>query len=75
MQQVKPLDEKLVDTEMTGLSSVQAEAGDLTIVAPNQKRQVSAQILFAGHKELAIMHGTDEYMLRITKQGKLILTK
>jgi len=42
---------------------------------PYQKRQLSTAALFAGSKEVAIMHGADEYMLRITKQGKLILTK
>jgi hemin uptake protein HemP len=41
----------------------------------NQKRQVSADALFAGGKEVTIVHGAEEYMLRITKQGKLILTK
>lgn len=34
----------------------------------------SAELLGAG-KELIITHGADEYRLRLTRQGKLILTK
>jgi hemin uptake protein HemP len=49
------------------------EQDDLMLV--NQKRQLSTTSLFGSSKEVAIVHGVDEYMLRITKQGKLILTK
>lgn len=31
--------------------------------------------LFAGEKELIIVHARDHYRLRITRQDKLILTK
>lgn len=31
--------------------------------------------LFAGERELIIEHAGDEYRLRLTNQGKLILTK
>jgi hemin uptake protein HemP len=31
--------------------------------------------LFQGRKELVIRHGSEEYRLRITRAGKLILTK
>jgi len=31
--------------------------------------------LFQGGKEVVIRHGDDEYRLRITRAGKLILTK
>jgi hemin uptake protein HemP len=31
--------------------------------------------LFQGGKELVIRHGSEEYRLRITRTGKLILTK
>ena len=31
--------------------------------------------LFQGGKEIVIRHGTEEYRLRITRAGKLILTK
>jgi len=38
------------------------------------KRWNSAE-LFAGARELLIEHGSEEYRLRLTNQGKLILTK
>ena len=38
-------------------------------------RRFSSESLFQGSRELCIAHGSEEYRLRITKQGKLILTK
>jgi len=38
-------------------------------------RRVSATALFAGGRELIIEHGSEEYRLRVTSKGKLILTK
>ena len=38
-------------------------------------RRLSSESLFQGSRELCIAHGCEEYRLRITKQGKLILTK
>ena len=40
-----------------------------------QARRVRSQDLFAGAKEMVIEHAGDEYRLRLTAQGKLILTK
>jgi hemin uptake protein HemP len=37
--------------------------------------RLSCLALFAGAKELVIDHGGQEYRLRQTSQGKLILTK
>jgi hemin uptake protein HemP len=37
--------------------------------------RVSAASLFAGARELIIEHGGEEYRLRVTSKGKLILTK
>ena len=37
--------------------------------------RVSSEILFSGAQQLVIEHAGEEYQLRITKQGKLILTK
>lgn len=31
--------------------------------------------LFEGHRELVIVHANIEYRLRLTSQGKLVLTK
>lgn len=39
------------------------------------KRRVTSHDLMAGQRELVIEHGDDEYRLRITGKGKLILTK
>ena len=36
---------------------------------------VSSDDLFRGGHEVVIVHGDDEYRLRITRAGKLILTK
>ncbi len=41
---------------------------------PN-KRRVNSNQLLAGEQEIVIEHGDDEYRLRITSKGKLILTK
>lgn len=42
--------------------------------APPAMRCSSAE-LFRGHERLVIEHRGEEYLLRITRQGKLILTK
>jgi hemin uptake protein HemP len=38
-------------------------------------RTLSTDELFRGATELRIVHGREEYRLRVTRQGKLILTK
>ncbi|HMU91308.1 MAG TPA: hemin uptake protein HemP [Pseudomonadales bacterium] len=38
-------------------------------------RTISSEALFCGGVELLIMHGTDAYRLRVTRQNRLILTK
>ena len=35
----------------------------------------TSQELFAGTRELVILHAGSEYRLRLTSQGKLVLTK
>lgn len=42
---------------------------------PGVPRAVTSEALFAGKRELLIQHANDNYRLRITNQGKLILTK
>jgi hemin uptake protein HemP len=39
------------------------------------KARLSSTDLFRGQRELVIVHGGQEYLLRITKSDKLILTK
>jgi hemin uptake protein HemP len=43
--------------------------------AAGRKPRVESQRLFQGHSEIVIVHHDEEYSLRITKNGKLILTK
>ena len=43
--------------------------------APPARRTVASDDLFQGLRELVILHRNDEYRLRITRAGKLILTK
>ncbi|WP_284402190.1 hemin uptake protein HemP [Dyella lipolytica] len=38
-------------------------------------RRISSQRLLAGERELVIQHQGSEYHLRLTRNGKLILTK
>jgi hemin uptake protein HemP len=54
----------LLDTRMEGLAITQPAVQTLSSAA-----------LFAGAKELVIAHAGQEYRLRQTSQGKLILTK
>ena len=51
-----------------------ADASDASSMRSLIKRWNSAE-LFAGARELLIEHGSEEYRLRLTNQGKLILTK
>lgn len=43
--------------------------------APTQSEVVSATVLMRGQPVLRIEHGGERYQLRLTKNGKLILTK
>jgi len=38
-------------------------------------RAISSKDLFVGDRELIIKHAGEDYRLRLTNQGKLILTK
>ncbi len=42
---------------------------------PAGKPRVQAAALLAGSREVIIEHAGEEYRLRLTKNGKLILTK
>ena len=50
-------------------------AGRTAEAAPDQPLRVPADALFRGRRELIILHNADEYRLRVTSNGKLILTK
>lgn len=44
-------------------------------VAPSPPTKVDSATLFAGWREVVIVHNGEEYRLRITRQEKLILNK
>lgn len=50
-----------------------ADAADVPAAPPI--RRISSQRLLAGERELVIQHMGSEYHLRLTRNGKLILTK
>ena len=52
----------------------QAEA-ELPQELPQGRLRLNSQLLFGAQNEIAIEHQGDEYRLRITSNGKLILTK
>lgn len=41
----------------------------------DKKPRIESAHLFQGEREIVIVHQTKEYSLRITRNGKLILTK
>lgn len=51
-----------------------ANQGD-PLAAVNEKRRISSSALFKKGREVVIVHHEEEYVLRITRNGKLILTK
>ena len=42
---------------------------------PSKKPRIESNHLFQGNSEVVIVHQKEEYNLRITRNGKLILTK
>jgi hemin uptake protein HemP len=54
-------------------SAPSAPRDDAATASP--RRAVASADLFQGLRELVILHRNDEYRLRITRAGKLILTK
>jgi hemin uptake protein HemP len=50
--------------------------GTTSIAEPSIKKpRIESNNLFQGNSEIVIVHQNKEYNLRITKNGKLILTK
>ncbi|MDH5552339.1 MAG: hemin uptake protein HemP [Nitrosomonas sp.] len=45
------------------------------LVAPNQNKPIPSKMLFAQGDVVQIQHQNDQYFLRRTRNGKLILTK
>ncbi|HXV82021.1 MAG TPA: hemin uptake protein HemP [Candidatus Binatia bacterium] len=63
------MNEKSADLDLkpTSLLSVPLSAG--------RKPRIESAYLFQGEREIVIVHQAKEYSLRITRNGKLILTK
>ena len=59
----------IFDPERFGTSAVRQ------ITPPDKKPRIESAHLFQGEREVVIVHQTKEYSLRITRNGKLILTK
>lgn len=57
---------------MNGLNRPESPAPAATCAAP---ARFDGEHLFAGRREVIIVHRGEEYRLRITRQEKLILTK
>jgi hemin uptake protein HemP len=53
----------------------QAPSNAAISTAAARKPRIESQRLFQGKNEIVIVHHEEEYNLRITKNGKLILTK
>lgn len=62
---------------ITGTAMTQKLQPELEASATNSivTAHISSATLFAGKRELLIAHGGEHYRLRLTNQGKLILTK
>ena len=45
------------------------------LALPPEKKCVTTADLMQGAKEIIVLHRGEQYLLRITKSGKLILTK
>jgi hemin uptake protein HemP len=56
-------------------SQTAIRAGSVAASAPLQPARIQAASLFGGGRELVIVHQEEEYRLRVTRKGKLILTK
>lgn len=64
---------KYSDSTIPNLAATRAlDEGAKRVVA---NKYTTSEMLFAGARELVIAHAGDEYRLRLTNQGKLILTK
>jgi hemin uptake protein HemP len=59
----------IFDSKRSGAASA------ASMVPLDKKPRIESAHLFQGEREIVIVHQTKEYSLRITRNGKLILTK
>ena len=62
------------DREKAGHMHVSSAPPPTSATVPQMRRIASAELM-AGHREIVILHDGQEYRLRVTNSGKLILTK
>lgn len=48
---------------------------NVTIACPDHDQHLSSHELFGNERCLHIMHNNERYQLRLTRSGKLVLTK
>ncbi len=56
-------------------SNLEATGGMTSPLPGSKKPRIESSSLFQGEREVVIVHHEEEYNLRITRNGKLILTK
>lgn len=65
----------------SNIPAVMKDRPDSSADAPSQERarsvirQIDSHVLMQGKDQIEILHGNQIYHLRVTRQGKLILTK
>lgn len=55
--------------------SMKRPGGAIATASTGPKPRIESNHLFQGNSEIVIVHQNKEYNLRITRNGKLILTK
>lgn len=61
--------------DSTSEASARGQTTSAAAPARPQPARIEAASLFGGGRELVIVHQEEEYRLRVTRKGKLILTK
>ena len=66
----------LKESKLKSSINVSPRSGELPISSMSAIRKVMrSEDLLEGRRDLMILHGKEEYRLRVTRNGKLILTK
>ena len=60
---------------LVNCASKQPGTSETAVPHPTKKPRIESNQLFQGNSEIVIVHQKEEYNLRITRNGKLILTK
>jgi hemin uptake protein HemP len=61
--------------EIKSQTAICSSSTSAAIPSRPQPARIQAASLFGGGRELVIVHQEEEYRLRVTRKGKLILTK